>query len=133
MSKATDLRTVIGVRTGSVVHGLVDALPTGWRVQPFGPEGAWAVKEDPELVSVIVTRAEHDGVEFMHASVAHPDRDPTYQEMAALARLVFGQGWSYQVFAPSTEHVNIHEHALHLWGRCDGENVLPSFGVLGTI
>jgi hypothetical protein len=46
---------------------------------------------------------------------------------------VFGHGWSYQVFAPPSQHVNIHEHALHLWGRVDGTNVLPSFGVLGTI
>lgn len=132
MSRGVDLRAVIGVRSGSVVHGLVDALPTGWGVQPFGPDGAVAVREAPPT-SLIITRAEHDGVEFVHASIAHPDVHPSYEELTDLARWVFGHGWSYQVFAPPSEHVNIHEHALHLWGRVDGANVLPSFGLHGTI
>jgi hypothetical protein len=37
------------------------------------------------------------------------------------------------VFAPPSEHVNIHDHALHLWGRLDGARVLPDFGRFGTI
>jgi hypothetical protein len=132
MSGAVDLRAVTGVRIGSVVHGLADALPAGWRVQPFGPDGACAVRNEPPT-SLIVTRAEHDGIEFVHASIAHPDTHPTYDELTALARWVFGHGWSFQVFAPPTEHVNIHEHALHLWGRADGKAVHPNFGLFGTI
>jgi hypothetical protein len=37
------------------------------------------------------------------------------------------------MFAPPAEHVNIHERALHLWGRVDGSPVMPNFGVYGTI
>jgi hypothetical protein len=47
---------------------------------------------------------------------------------------VFGRRrWAYQVFVPESEHVNIHPHALHLWGRADGTNALPNFGRFGTI
>jgi hypothetical protein len=31
------------------------------------------------------------------------------------------------VFAPPTDHVNIHEYALHLFGRLDGTPALPDF------
>jgi hypothetical protein len=84
--------------------------------------------------SLIVTRADHgQGFEVIHASMAHPDRDPTYEELAWLHDVVFGNGWAYQCFAPPTLHVNIHTHALHLWGRTDGEPMLPNFGEFGTI
>ena len=46
---------------------------------------------------------------------------------------VFAPGFAYQVFAPPTRHVNIHEHALHLWGRVDGKSITPDFGAFGTI
>ena len=101
-------------------------------MQPFGEDGAFAVCTR-EATSIIVTRADHGEGDIVHASVAHPKVDPTYAELAWLHDIVFGDGWAYQCFAPSTLHVNIHEHALHLWGRDDGEPMLPNFGILGTI
>lgn len=84
--------------------------------------------------SVIVTVGNWDGVDWIHASISRPDRMPSYDELTLLHRAVFGtSGWSYQVFAPATEHVNIHEYALHLWGRADGEPELPNFGMFGSI
>lgn len=93
----------------------------------FGPDGfRWYIRDG----SVIVTQSDHDdGVEWIHASIAFADRDPTYEELTVLHRGVFGRRrWAYQVFAPTARHVNIHEHALHLWGRADGTPVLPDFG-----
>jgi hypothetical protein len=101
-------------------------------VQPFGPSGfLW----DGHDTRIIVTQADHgDGIEVIHASISHPDRYPSYKEMAALHRAVFGRKrWSYQCFAPEVEHVNIHEHTLHLWGRADGQPFMPNFGALGSI
>lgn len=47
---------------------------------------------------------------------------------------VWGEsGWAYQCFAPAVDHVNIHEHALHLWGLLSGEPLLPNFGASGSI
>lgn len=67
------------------------------------------------------------GNEWVHASFAHSCSMPTYDDLKFLHRVVFGDGWAYQVFAAPTDHVNIHEHALHLWGRLDGKPVLPDF------
>lgn len=108
--------------------------------EPYGPSGVRLAvyRTDPFVRgSIIVTQAEHpypNGVDWIHASLAWPDVMPTYGDLTALHRAVFGRRrWSYQVFAPDSRHVNIHNYALHLWGRADGKNVLPDFGVEGTI
>jgi len=46
---------------------------------------------------------------------------------------VWPAGYAYQVFAPPSQHVNIHPYALHLWGKVDGSPTLPEFGKYGTI
>lgn len=94
----------------------------------------WAMASRPRGSSVIVT-ADHvtDAVDWLHASVAHRDHMPTYQELTQLRDGVFGDGWAYQVFAPRAEHINLNAYALHLFGRADGTRVLPDFGRLGTI
>lgn len=104
----------------------------GWRYRPYGPAGM-ALWHPGSQASVIVTSGPHEGVEWLHASIAYPDRDPTYAELSILARAVYPEAWTYQVFAPPAAHVNIHDHALHLWGRLDGDPVLPNFGEYGTI
>ena len=84
--------------------------------------------------SVIVTQADHDGVEWIHASIARENVFPSYADLARLHKAVFGpRRFAYQVFATDERHVNIHAKALHLWGRADGRNVLPDFGQFGTI
>lgn len=107
------------------------SLPT-----EYGPEG-WAFRGVDGDKSVIVTYGVHgDDVKspWLHASIARRDSMPTYEDLVALHYAVWGNnGWAYQVFAPQTEHVNIHPYALHLWGRPDGAAVLPNFGAFGTI
>jgi len=107
-----------------------------WSVpRPFGPAG-WCIDRHDRAARVIVTCAPHheDGVDWRHASISRPDRMPDYEDLVTLHRAAFGEeAWAYQVFAPAGEHVNIHAHALHLWGRCDGSPALPNFGALGTI
>lgn len=93
---------------------------------PFGPDG-WTFKRLDGTGSVIVTVADHDGEEWIHASIARPREMPTYADLKVLHAAVFGSGWAYQVFAPPSDHVNIHQFALHLFGRLDGRPVLPDF------
>jgi hypothetical protein len=89
----------------------------------FGAEG-----------SVIVTQADWHNEEWLHASMAFEARVPTYDELVILHEAVFGpKRTAYQVFAAADRHVNIHAHALHLWGRADGTLELPDFGEWGTI
>jgi hypothetical protein len=62
--------------------------------------------------SAIVTR------EFgkLHASVAHPHRDPTWAEIrAARDRFFPAQAWVVQVLPPEDHYVNAHAHCFHLW------------------
>jgi hypothetical protein len=107
--------------------------------EPFGESGV-CVSLRPKLDSdytgsIIVTQAEHDGAEWVHASVAFSNGVmPLYTDLVALKDAVFGPDReAYQVFPPAARHVNIHPTALHLWGRADGSAVLPLFGQDGTI
>lgn len=108
----------------------------GMRPNPPTPHltNGFAVLLGNRAGSVIVSQAPWDGVEWIHASIAWDDRTPSYEDLCTLKAGVFGPGgWAYQVFASSERHVNIHAHALHLWGRADGGAVLPDFGQWGTI
>ena len=88
--------------------------------------------------SIIVSQSdwpERPGEEWLHASIARDDRMPSYADLTALHKAVFGARYAYQVFAPPSRHVNIHPNALHLWGRVDDGDgrILPDFGTAGTI
>jgi hypothetical protein len=101
--------------------------------EPFGPDG-WSMVATDRQSSIIVSCADYEGTEWVHASIAGVDELPSYEDLARLRWAVWGQtGYAYQVFAPPSAHINIHEHALHLWGRLDGRRVLPDFGAWGTI
>lgn len=113
--------------------------PPRWhRLTPFGPDG-WSTREKHGGMSVIVTTADHRTragalSTWVHASVAHATVLPTYDDLVWLKRAVWGEeGEAYQVFAPASRHVSLHDFALHLWGRADGAGVLPVFGAEGSI
>jgi hypothetical protein len=101
--------------------------PSGFAVQIVMPDGRTG--------SIVVTRAPDpdDGIEYLHASIALGSM-PRYEDLVMLHRAAFGRNrYAYQVFAPAGEHVNLHDTALHLWGRADGKPCLPEFGKAGTI
>ena len=102
--------------------------------KPFGPDG-WTLTRAGRSGSVIVTCApDLAGVDWLHASIAYPDHVPSYRDLTQLHYAVWrGQGWAYQVFAPIVAHVNIHENALHLWGRHDGKAAMRNPGEHGSI
>ena len=104
---------------------------------PRGPDG-WQVVAADRSASIIISVAPwlQDGVatNWVHASISRSAVMPSYEDLVRLKASVWGpDGEAYQVFAPVREHVNIHEHALHLWGRADGKGVLPRFGIYGSI
>lgn len=92
-------------------------------------DDSWAVLHHSWCLegSVILTCSPAEGDDWVHASVAWRDRMPSYADLKWLHAAVFEDGWAYQVFAPPSDHVNIHEHALHLFGRLDGKPALPDF------
>lgn len=97
----------------------------GWKFDQLGDDGMPAM-------DVLVTLGRFDEQLWIHASIARPTRMPDYEELTMLYRAVFS-GPAYQCFVPPAEHIDLHPYALHLWGRDDGERVLPNFGHLGTI
>jgi hypothetical protein len=106
--------------------------------QPWGPAGAAVTLVNASgghLGSVIVSQSRHDdGVEWIHASIAWQDHTPTYEDLTVLKAGVFGdRREAYQIFPPADRHINIHQFALHLYGRADGARVLPDFAVGGSI
>lgn len=102
-----------------------------WSWKLFGPDGIAGL--DLNDRSVIVTAADFYGIEWFHASVARSNRYPSYFDLIGLHKGVFSDGFAYQIFTSAERHISIHQYALHLWGRADGNNVLPDFGKYGTI
>jgi hypothetical protein len=105
----------------------------------FGPSG-WRIDSLRDDRRIIVTDGPApDGEDgdshslWRHASISRPEAMPTYDDLALLHRVVWPEGWAYQLFAPPDSHVNIHAFALHLWGRPDGRKLLPNFGAAGSI
>lgn len=92
----------------------------------YGPDG-WHLTSRNLARTVIVTVGEWDGTEYIHASVAGFDELPTYAELTQLHQAVFGDRYSYMVFPPPEQHVNIQPFALHIYGRLDGAASLPEF------
>lgn len=102
-------------------------IPRWGAPELFGPDG-WRFVHSSGRRSCIVTCApDDDGTEWLHASITGDGAVPSYEDLKAVHRAVFGAGWSYQVFTPPADHVNIHPHALHLFGRLDGSPALPDF------
>lgn len=114
--------------------------PTGWRLYAHTrtPDGPASLTP---LGTIVITVSElpdaqdvGDFTYWTHASMSWIDRVPTYDELVQLKRAVWGDdGEAYQVHSRAERHVNLHEFALHLWGRADGSPVLPDFGRFGTI
>jgi hypothetical protein len=105
---------------------------------PWGANG-WMLRHDDGSSVIVSCATWPDGAEWVHASMTHPDRTPSYDELKLLHAAVWrGRGYAYQVFAPDDKHIDGledggHPHALHLWGRLDGVNPLPDFAVAGSI
>lgn len=145
---------ILGIRgrLGPKIWGTpVQFGPDGWAMDMREEVAPWMVVEtlggdgetfgvhEPVRSRIIITSAANPDPAFegdmmwIHASMSRSDQVPTYEDMQRLHRAVWPQGWAYQLFAPEHEHVNIHENALHLFGRPDGRPELPNFGIHGTI
>lgn len=102
----------------------------------YGDDG-WMLDSADAAKRIIVSyHGVLDGHEWLHASISlrWGQGVPSYADMQQLHRAVWGEGgWSYEVHAPASDHVNIHPRALHLWGRLDGQPALPDFAPGGSI
>ncbi len=121
----------------AMVRCLGSLAPSVGRPEKAGPCGVCVRLYNSKRVccgSVLVSQADWGDVEWIHASIARENHMPAYSDLTRLHEAVFGPArYAFQVFAPRSQHVNIHEHALHLWGQANGASPLPEFGQWGTV
>jgi hypothetical protein len=79
-----------------------------------GNNGAFYVPVPHGVSDLRVIASDGDG--WDHVSVSLPHRDPTWSEMDLVKRLFFrNDEVVIQYHVPRADHVNYHEHCLHLW------------------
>jgi len=68
---------------------------------------------------------EIDGEKWLHVSISHQKRMPTYDEMVYLKRHWFGnEATALEIHPPRSEHVNLHKFCRHLWTNLE-RRVVP--------
>ena len=76
---------------------------------------------------------EEDLKRWLHVSVSHAQRLPTWEELRAVkAAFVGPDRAALQVFPRADEYVNHHPYTLHLWHCLEGD-VTPDFRREGLI
>lgn len=110
-----------------------DFLPPGWRRIP-SYFGVAAFEHKTTLLRVLASvQVYHDKNAWLHVSMSHHDRLPTYEEMQKVKDVFVGRNnKAIQVFSPASEHVNVHPYCLHLW-HCITANPIPDFRFAGMI
>lgn len=101
--------------------------PKGW-IQRQVDEGLGASYVEPNrrLVAILSCTIENDGRAWMHFSVSHRERIPSWGELRVAKELFLGDREAYQVLPPKARYVSIHPHVLNLYALLDGV-ALPDF------
>lgn len=108
------------------------------RLDRFGPLG-YVYQHTQIPLRVIITMPEQgfiqdfNGEEWVHVSVSHEHRLPSYEEMKEVKRCFIGDHReAYSIWPKLRVHVNVASKALHLWHRAD-KDPIPTFGEQGLI
>jgi hypothetical protein len=117
-------------RSDLILDFLPHSLPADWRQIAGGHPGddGAAYRNILTQATVIISAArERDGRNWIHFSIAHPVRMPTWNELVAAKELFLGQEvLAIQVIPPRSRYINLHPNCLHLWRCLDGDPV-PDF------
>lgn len=93
-----------------------------------GDRAGWWLARNDATLGVVVSAEVRGGVEYLRASIStHGDQAamPTLGDLTLLHHAVFAPGYSYQAFPPPLSRRFPLPTSLHLYGRLDGEPVLP--------
>lgn len=106
-------------------------LPTQWRQVPT-PEvsrGSVTYQNHSNLLAVLLSAEKAPGTHevWLHVSVSHRDRIPTWEELRDVKDLFVGRDkLALQVLPSADEYVNICWRVLHLW-HCPDRRPVPDF------
>lgn len=110
-------------------------LPNEWRQIEGGVvsaetgrhNGNMYVNERRGLRIVMSAAWELDGRRWLHLSMSHPNRLPTWSELVQAKEAFMGKdSRAVQILPPRSEWVNIHAYTLHMFVCLDGDP-LPDF------
>lgn len=102
-------------------------LPPTWVMIERVMDGAKYANTFLNLVVILSGRTEQDGRRWLHLSVSHRGRLPTWKELVEVKELFLGEEkYAYQIIPPRSMYVNINPNVLHLF-HCVDENPLPDF------
>lgn len=104
----------------------------------YGLNGAFFVKQTPAgpTLRIIASDGSDDEAvsygSWEHVSVSHAMRTPTWEEMAFVKDLFWGEDECVvQFHPPKSQYVNHHPHCLHLWKRRGTDFALPPSLLVG--
>lgn len=81
----------------------------------------------PRKLGVILSASlEQDGKRWVHLSLSHRHRVPTWGELRATKEAFLGDVYAVTVLPPQRVYINIHPNVLHLFHCLDG-HPLPEF------
>ena len=101
----------------------------GWRVDIVGEDGTRYVHHARKLLAIVSACVEEDGKPWVHFSLSHRTRIPSWGELRTAKEEFLGDVAAYQVLPTKDCYVNLHPHVLHLWVCLDGP-ILPEFSGL---
>lgn len=118
-------------RTDRTVKGWVaPPPPKDWKEierSDDGPAVGGKYRSFSRRLTVMLTCAiENDGRAWLHLSVSHPERLPTWGELRLVKEAFLGDREAYQVMPPRSRYVNIHPHCLNVFALLEGD-ALPDF------
>ncbi len=102
-------------------------LPPSWEAESIASDGGRYVSEVLSLCAIVSCQFERDGRPWIHLSVSHRVRVPSWREMREVKELFLGNREAYSILPPRERYVNIHPNVLHLFALLDGAPVLPDF------
>lgn len=111
-------------------------LPSGWIERQRLADGASYQNAAMRLRVIISCSRESDGRAWLHLSVSHTLRIPTWGEFRVAKEVFLGDREAYQVMPPKARYVNLMPNVLHLFALLDesAPTALPDFsGGTGSI
>jgi hypothetical protein len=101
-------------------------LPAFWRFDQDSPFGRIYQHTLVPLRVILTGGQELDGKDWVHFSMSHRERLPSWEELTAAKVHFLGDVYAYQVLPPKAKYININPKVLHLFYCLDGVP-LPDF------
>lgn len=102
------------------------AAPKQWLIVECDPLCAGYREPNRRLLVFLSCAIENDGRAWLHLSVSHAARIPTWGELGIVKDAFLGDREAYQVMPPRSRYVNLHPHVLNVFALLEGE-ALPDF------